>query len=101
MTSPTISPIVATPQAQLKRKRESVDLTEAALRQHVAGHVVEAAPPVKDGNEERRLEDDEFSDDEEGSMFEDALDEIELNPFVPGMYRRQTCGAPRRLPPAD
>lgn len=89
-TSPTIQPVVATPQAQLKRKRESVDLTEAALRQHAAattsatnGHVSGEHPPAADEDHERKIEDDEFESDDD-SMFEDALDEIELNPYIPG-----------------
>ncbi|WPG99576.1 Hypothetical protein R9X50_00239400 [Acrodontium crateriforme] len=87
--SPIIHPVVATPQAQLKRKRESVDLTQAALRQRAeatasAADDVSGDPsqPAAGEDRERKIEDEELDSDED-SMFEDALDEIELNPFVP------------------
>jgi len=83
--SPGISRELALPK---RKRRETVDLTGdgdvSSLR--TAGDLPSPSRPV-DGQTateiQRRIDDDELSDDEDKSMFEDALDEIELNPFRP------------------
>lgn len=85
----TLSPKLSRELPLPKRKRrETVDLTGdddvAALR--TAGDPASSSRPIDrpTANEpERRIDDDELSDDEDKSIFEDALDEIELNPFRP------------------
>ncbi|KAK5120517.1 hypothetical protein LTR85_006172 [Meristemomyces frigidus] len=74
---------MATPLAHRKRKHaEIVDLTsddDSATPARGATKNDEVAQPAQ--KQRRKLEDDDFGGDD-GSVFEDALDEIELNPYA-------------------
>ena len=103
MLSPTtIKPVTATPRSQLKRKHdEIVDLTTSEDGEHGGvPHPPRTSEVANDHAEtrERQLGDDEFSfgdadendsgdeADDDDEMLEDALDEIELNPYRPRKY---------------
>jgi len=78
MVDTTMTPVVVTPRSHLKRKHgEIVDLV--ADDESTSG----MSGTAPSNGKQRRLEDDDLGG-EEGSIFEDALDEIELNPYVPG-----------------
>ncbi|KAK4547453.1 hypothetical protein LTR36_001109 [Oleoguttula mirabilis] len=82
MADPISGPTLLTPRAQLKRKHsEIVDLTNDDEDAAPGPSATPANDAVSHG-QHRRLEDDEVGGDD-GSVFEDALDEIELNPYVP------------------
>lgn len=87
----TVVPTVATQRSHLKRKHgEIVDLTDedatsASTPAAATNSTVTKERPVP----ARRLEDDEFSGDD-GSLYEDVLDDIELNPYVTGTYLSTT-----------
>ena len=102
MLSPTtIKPVTATPRSQLKRKHgEIVDLTSQDGEHGSVPHPSHTSEVANNHVQirERQLGDDEFSfddgdendsgddADDDDEMLEDALDEIELNPYRPRKY---------------
>jgi len=104
MHSSTVKPIVATPRSQLKRKHgEIVDLTSDN------GDISATVTTTINGNgaasefsepQDRQIGDDELSDDGDGDddyMLDDALDEIELNPYLPRTQHSPPCLASFRV----
>jgi len=94
MHSPIVKPVVATPRSQLKRKHgEIVDLTEDEQPRPSTCSLSQANGGARESTEstvERQLGDSEFSeDDDDDSMLEDALDTIELAPYLPRKLCRQ------------
>lgn len=97
--SPPLSPVVATPLAHRKRRhsamnRGSIDLTrendEGTPRKARASSVPEPAIPNGTATE-RKLEDEDESDEDSKSLIEDLLDTAELEPYLPdGEYQFET-----------
>ena len=77
-----IKPTVLTPRTELKRKHcEIIDLTDEVTN---PSGVSTETTVNEERSCDRRIEDDRDFGGDDDSTYEDALDEIELNPYVPG-----------------
>ena len=78
MDESSITPAVLTSRTELKRKHvDIVDLSGTG----------NGATPIEERHRDRRIEDDELGGDDD-STYQDALDEIEQKPYVPGEFPR-------------
>ena len=77
-----IKPTVLTSRTELKRKHcEIIDLTDETTERSGAST---GATVNEERSCDRRIENDRDFGGDDDSTYEDALDEIELNPFIPG-----------------